>query len=291
MTAHNRDYEYGIDSWGNEDPDQLQDASEFGGIDDYDIDRWSREADEEDERALEDLKRKEEEEAEEAEAELIAWQKWNQFQMEAYGPNAARSWGNWSKNDDEIVLYFWHGKTTEEIAEKIGRAPRAVRARVYFLCVEALGITPHHRDGCIDGKVSEMTAPEIESLYWRFVSRASQQSLSFRNASNFILEFIDDQICEVTVAKVLALAGHLSPVNLDLVTYYHPSANSLHYKEGMWTAEEVSWLESNCGWALLEQMVERLSRSPIDIIRQLNVLGLVTNDDFERLLFEIRMFE
>ena len=62
-------------------------------------------------------------------------------------------------------------------------------------------------------------------------------------------------------------------------------------QRGRWTAEEVSWLESNCGWALLEQMVEGLSRSPIDIIRQLNVLGLVTNGDFDRLLFEIRMFE
>jgi hypothetical protein len=305
LTDHNRDYEYGIDSWGNEDPDQLQDASEFGGIDDYDIDRaMDRVWEEEEEGALADLQR-EEEEAEEAEAESILWQKWNEFTPEAYGPNATRSWGDWSRGEDEIVLYLWHGKAIEEIAEKLGRTLRSVRLRINFLAIEASGINPTHRDGCTDwmseGLRSERWASDsateflmaqyIEPLHWKFFSLPSRGSNFFDDLSAFLIEF-SENLCPGTVAKVWAQASLLPPVDLDLVAYNSRVENPVKYKQGTWSSEEISRLE----WALntlisLNRIVKELNRPPLEIIRQLNVLGLVTIEDLDHLLFEIRMFE
>lgn len=302
MTHDDREYEYGIDAWGSEDPDQLQDAYEFAGVDDKDIDREMDQVwEEEEERSLADLHR-EEEEAEEAQAESILWQKWNEFAPETYGPNATRSWGDWSRGEDEIVLYLWQGKTIEEIAKKLARTPRSVRLRINFLAIEARGINPTHRDGCTyciserwrserrasDSALEYLMAQNIEPLYWEFLALPSRGSNSFDNLSAFIIQSSED-LCPVIVAKVWAQASLLPPVDLDLVTYNSRAANSVKYKEGRWTSEEISWLE----WAFdvltpLERIAEELNRPPLEIIRQLNILGLVTVEDLDHLLAEIR---
>ena len=192
----------------------------------------------------------------------------------------------WSRADDEIVLYFWKGKSTEEIATKLQRTARAVRARVYFLSVEMKEIDLGHREGCRHGKLSQDTVDRIETLYLEFpLNNHTWTAGDLESAIGYVVDTLDEPLCGLMVAKTLAAAGHIPPVDLEHVIYYSPQAGQGNYKRGRWTVQEVARLKDAFNKRIpLEQILEVVDRSPLAIIWQLTSLGLLTNEDLASIL-------
>jgi len=261
-----------LDGWGDEDPDEIQAYFEFAGYDDWEIDQLNRRREEE-----------EEEEGDGASPREGMWAEGDDSET-----SGSRTGEFWSREDDEIVLYFWKGKSAEEIATRLQRTPRAVRFRVYFLSVEVKEINVGHREGCRHGKFSQDTLNRIEALYLGIPeNKAFLIGEHVANAIDFVVDTLNEPLCGLTVAKTLAAAGHIPPVDLEHVTYYSPEGGQGNYKKGRWTVQEVAELKDAFNRNIpLEQILEVVDRSPLAIIWQLTSLGLLTNEDLGSILIQ-----
>jgi len=276
-----------MSGWGDEEPEEIQAHFEFSGYDDWEIERWQdqweKEEEEEEEEEEDDEDEDEEEEDDGASPLEGMWAEGDDSET-----SGSKTGEFWSREDDEIVLYFWKGKSAEEIATRLQRTPRAVRARVYFLSVEQKGINLGHREGCRHGKFSHETVNRIEALYLAFPENKNvwvEEHVA--NAIDFVVHTLGEPLCGLTVAKTLATAGHIPPVDLEHVTYYSPEGGQGNYKKGRWTVQEVAELKDAFNRSIpLEQILEVVDRSPLAIIWQLTSLGLLTNEDLASILIQ-----